>query len=303
MNKSKKTTISVITIMLLLAVCVVFIAPLVQKSNKEIPFGQEFSDINDLTKQLGVSAEIFEAYLNSIDMDFEGYVKYLNSIQMTPAQLSADMREKTGYSYSDYIQTMTLIGNKTIPDSTLYDKIATGGTSTSETAEVDVYISKVSRENLANSEITMSPTTLGDEQIVKYFHLYALLSYVNGDIPAFISGANGVFGCESVEITNINVYADYGVKAPNNKNAMIDDLFNVTESGEIYKAIAMPVLTLKFADESKNISFGVIDPAGLIFTANDIESLKKMGDIEFFDMHVRQTRISDGAAVENAVNS
>jgi hypothetical protein len=70
---------------------------------------------------------------------------------------------------------------------------------------------------------------------------------------------------------------------------MIDALFNVKDStGEIYKAIPMPVLTLKYADETKNISFGVVDPAGLIFTAENVESLKKMSDIEFFNLHVRE---------------
>ena len=50
----------------------------------------------------------------------------------------------------------------------------------------------------------------------------------------------------------------------------------------------MPVLTLKFADETQNISFGVIDPAGLIFVAKDVETLKKMDNSDFFDMQIRQ---------------
>ena len=75
---------------------------------------------------------------------------------------------------------------------------------------------------------------------------------------------------------------------------MISDMFHVRDgSHEIYKAIPMPVLTLKFADESKNISFGVIDPAGLIFVTDNIEALKKMHDPEFFDMQIRQLQIPD----------
>jgi hypothetical protein len=118
-----------------------------------------------------------------------------------------------------------------------------------------------------------------------------LLSYVGGDIPTFITGANDIFGCESVEITNVNVYAGYGVKKPANNNKMISDLFNVKlGNDELYKAIPMPVLTLKYADESKNITFGIIDSAGIIFITKDIKSLQKMDNTDFFDMQVRQTQ-------------
>jgi hypothetical protein len=301
MGKNKKNAVITLVTLAALIVLVFFVAPAVQKRNKPIPFGQAFEDINDLAGQLNVSVDIFEAYLTAIGSDYDEYVKYLNEIQMTPKQLTDDVHANVGYSYSDYVQTMTLISNKTTPDANLYDKIATGGTTVSETAEVDVYVSKTGRANLESNNIKILPTTIGDDETVKLFHLFALMAYVGGDIPTFISGASGVFGCESVELSCIEIYADYGVKMPGNKNKMLEDLF-VTENGEICKIIPMPVLTLKYAGETKNISFGVINSAGLIFTAKDAEVLRKLNDTAFFDMHVRQLQIPVDPTAENAEN-
>jgi hypothetical protein len=75
---------------------------------------------------------------------------------------------------------------------------------------------------------------------------------------------------------------------------MVKDLFNVkVGTGEIYKAVAMPVITLKYADESKNISFGVIDLAGVVFIAKTPDSLKKLSDPHFLDTQIR--RASDNS--------
>jgi hypothetical protein len=294
MTKNKKSAFSVFAVITLLAAAFALVAPAVQKANRQIPFCQKFKSLNDLASRLDVSPEMLEDYLSAIDSDYEKYTQFLNDIQMTPRQLTEEMQKNTGYSFSDCIQTIALINNKTAPDEEIYDKISTGGTTISETADVSVYVNKISLKNLTDNNINMCKTTAGDENTVKLFHLYALLSYVNGDIPAFISGANEVFGCEVVQVTNVNVYANYDVKKPDNYNKMLDDMFNVKDgSGELYKAIPMPVLTLKYADKTRNICFGVIDPAGLIFTAKDVESLAKMQDIEFFDVHVRHLQVPD----------
>jgi hypothetical protein len=267
-----------------------------QLKPKEIPVNPEFSGIADLSSQLGVSESIFTEYLTAIDSDYDSYVKYLNDNQLTPKDLAEKTKTETGYDFADYIQTITLMSNKTVPDAKIYDKIKPGSTLTSDTADIEIYVSKKSLENLKADGITLLPSTdNNDENATKHFQLFALLSYTGGDIPTFISGANSVFGCDSVELTNINVYAGYGVKKPANENKMVDDLFNVkTGTNEIYKAVAMPVLTLKYSEntdpenENEPVSFGVIDSAGLIFTAKDVDTLAKLEDTECFDMQIRQ---------------
>jgi hypothetical protein len=167
MTKSRKNLIPVIAVVALLIASVVFIAPTLQKNTRAISFGQEFENIDDLAKQLEVSTEIFEAYLTSITSSYEEYVNYLNESQLTPSELTANMKEETGYDFADYIQTLTLISNKTTPDTAIYDKIATGGTTTSETTNLDVFISKQSRQNLKNANITMSATTISNDETIK----------------------------------------------------------------------------------------------------------------------------------------
>jgi hypothetical protein len=120
----------------------------------------------------------------------------MNNAGETPAEIAERVKTDTGYTFSDYIQTMTLMNNKTLPDMKLYQRLKSGGTLTNDKAGIDVFISKKSLENLKNADVEI--LAANDKNAAKYFQLFALLPYTGGDITAFVSGANEVFGCESV---------------------------------------------------------------------------------------------------------
>jgi hypothetical protein len=296
MNKSKKNTIAVFAIAAFLVAAVVFVAPAVNNMNREIPFGQEFGGIEDLAQRLDVPTKIFEAYLAAIDVNYDDFTDHLNTAQMTPEEFAEYMQLTTGYAYSDYIQVLTLLSNAEPPDEEFYDKITAG-----ETANVDVFISRSSRGNLSENGIAMHPTPSDDEQATRLFHLYLLLQ--RGNIPLFITGANDVFGCESVELTNINIYANYGVAKPDNDNEMVSSMFSIREgTNEIFNPTAMPVMTLRFDDSSRDFAVGVISSAGIMFIADSVEPLKMMNDVDFFDVHFRQQQIPELMSEREGLN-
>ena len=300
MPKKKTLFTSIATVALLIA-AFAFVIPRLQDFTKPIPFGQSFESIDELAKRLNTPTEILDAYLAALNITYEDFVDELNKLQVTPEQFAANTLQQSGYSFADFIQMYTLINNAEPPDEAIYDKIATGGTLTSETANIDVYLSKSTRQALKKENIEIHPTTDGNDKTVKLFHLFALLSYTGGDIPTFVSAANEAFCCQSVEITNVNIYCNYGFEKPENDNAMISDLFNIqTDTNNVYKAVAMPVLTLKFDDETQNITFGVVESLGILFTADNVTTLTKLSNTDFFDIHIRQHSMTDKILENNA---
>lgn len=150
----------------------------------------------------------------------------------------------------------------------------------------DTYIptNELNDNELVNYDISIE---IADE--AKDVAVFDAMQAYGGDFRQYLDIMNESYGCTSVEFTNIGMFAGHGSKKPDEDNPCLDSLFVYdSETNEILEKLTLPMLTLHFDDENKNVTFALSNELGLLFKSTGADSDSKMLKLSNLEFQVRK---------------
>lgn len=283
--------INIIALTILTAAC--FTACDINKSPSEMIPPVNETSIEEAVKTLNVSAEDFNAFLDNINLSYEDYIGSLNSSNRSLSDLKSDIEETYNCTYSEYIKTIVAVNNQTIPDSDNYAVF------TSKYSIYDAYIpiSELddTKSTLINYDIHIKVADTDDDA-----YAFDAIASCSGDFKTYIELLNQMYGCSSVEFTNISLFGGHGAFKPDETNACMDNLFVYdNKTNEILEVIIVPVMTLHNDDESKTVTLALSNELGLVFRTDGADSYEKMLKLGNLSFQIRDAELSNDATESN----
>ncbi len=248
-------------------------------------------DIAEAVKTLDVSTEDFESFLKNIEVSYDEYIQTLNDNNTSLETLKEDIEKTYNCTFDEYIKTVIAVNTKTVPDAKLYDVFK------SKLSTLDAYIPikelNAEKNKLVNYDVSIE---IADECQDAY--AFDAIAACQGDFKNYMTVLNELYGCSSVELTNISLFGGYGTKKPDDSNACMNALFVYDEeTNEILQKISVPVITLhNDDDENKNITLALSNELGLLFKTTGADSYEKMLKLSNLDFQIRNVVANNDAA-------
>lgn len=248
-------------------------------SNKTIPAVNEES-INEAAESLGVSIESFETYLANIETTYDNYIENLNQSNQSLDDLKTKIEETYGCTFQEYIDTVITVNNKNIPDDKEYNAFK------SIYSVFDAYIptKELNDNTLINYDIDIEIADKADDAWA-----FDVMQTCDGDFRLYLDIMNQRYGCKSVEFTNMAIFGGHGVTKPEEDNPCMDSFFVYdAETDEILEQLTVSVLTMRYSDESKNVTLALSNELGLLFKSTGADSAEKMLKLSNLHFQVRK---------------
>ena len=254
--------------------------------SKTIPSVNE-ETISDAAVTLGVSVDTLESFFDNIGITYDDYIASLNQNNQTLSNLKEQIETTYDCTFDEYIETIITVNNKTIPDETKFHKFE------SKYSIYDAYIAldelNEDKTQLINYDAEIA---IADENDNAY--AFDALAYSNGEFRYYMNEINRIFGCKSVEVTNLSLFGGKGVTKPEKDNACMDKIFVYDDkTNEILEKMTLSVVTLKKDDENENITLALSNELGLIFKTTGSDSYEKMKKISNLDIQTRPLQTTE----------
>lgn len=251
--------------------------------NMTIPTADKIS-ITDAADTLGITVADFEAFLESIDTTYDDYIDSLDKNNQTLDAIKKNIEDNYDCTFKDYVDTIVIVNNKEVPNGDEYTSFK------SEYSVFDAYFANKDldekRSTLVNYDIAIEIAENSDD-----VYVFDIMQTCNSDFRTYFDTISKKYDCKSVELNNIAIFGGHGVAKPSETNPCMDRFFVYRdETGEILDKLIMSVLTMRFDDESKNITLALSNELGLLFKttgADSQEKMRKLGDINF---QIRNTK-------------
>lgn len=246
---------------------------------KEDAIPSDNIDITEAVKILDVPQKSFESFLSVLDMSYNEYMTTLKNGDRTLEDIKKSIEDTYNCDYKEYIETVLAVNTAKPPDKT-YNLFK------SEFSSIDAYIPI---DELNNDKNRLSAYDIDINVADNSEDAYAFDAIIpcQGDFKTYINVLNQLYGCSSVEFTNITIYGSYGITKPEKPNACMDYLFVYDErTNEILKPISLSVMTMHNDDDSKTITMALSNELGLLFKTTGTDSYEKMLKISNLEFRI-----------------
>lgn len=236
--------------------------------------------ITEAAETLGISVENFEAFLENMGSNYDAYVETLNKNNQSFKDLKTAIEDAYDCTFKEYADAVIMMNSIDAPDETKYAIFK------SELSTFDAYFDKNELDDnlLVNYDVSID---VADE--AKDAMMFDMLQLYGGNISTYLDFIRDQYGCDTVEFTSATLLGRYGVQKPAESNKCMDKLFTYDQNtNEVLEKLTLPVATLHFKDESKNVTFALSDELGLIFKATGADSKDKMLKLSNLSVQIRK---------------
>ena len=238
--------------------------------------------IANAAETLGITEDVFISYLDNIELTFDEYIDGLNSNNTTLKSIKTDIEDKYNCTFDEYVKTTLLVNNKTLPSEKTYYMFE------SEFSLFDAYI-PITGLNEDRNYLTEYGIQIAIADTANDVYAFDVMQNCNGDFGTYIDILCKNYKCVSIEFTNVMMFGGYGSIKPDEENACLDNLFVYdTENNEILEELIVPIMTLHFEDNTKNMSFGLSNELGLFFKTTGTDSKAKMLKLNELEFQIRK---------------
>ena len=263
-----------------------------------IPATGSDKTIQAAAKELNISEETLQRYLDSVGVSYNELIDNLNSSSKTITDMKTEIETNYACSFADYAQTIISTSNQTIPDAKTFTVFK------SQYAKYNTYFPT----NILNTEKTgFKDYAVKIEVADSSQNAYAfdVITKCNNDLSSYVNVLNQLYGCSSVEFTNITIFGRHGTFKPTENTGLLDGLFAYDEkTNEIVEKFVIPVMTLKFdKTPEKNMSFALSNELGLVFSTTGSDSLTTMLKLTNVDFQIRNVNFDKIEVIPETIGS